>query len=92
MVLRAICPQESGGRPPRGKAESQEGGKLVEAPQREKQEQVVCNGDGGGREEAEELDGAGGVFARCGRHQYDAPLRPWRYKRAACQRGACFEA
>eukprot|EP00959_Pyramimonas_sp_CCMP1952_P282253 5899458-Pyramimonas_sp.AAC.2 len=28
----------------------------------------------------------------CGRHQYGAPLRPWRYERAARQRGACFEA
>eukprot|EP00965_Chrysotila_dentata_P194471 6176389-Pleurochrysis_carterae.AAC.1 len=29
----------------------------------------------------------------CGRHQYGAPLRGWRYERAARQRGAClFEA
>eukprot|EP00965_Chrysotila_dentata_P255102 6212101-Pleurochrysis_carterae.AAC.2 len=28
----------------------------------------------------------------CGRHQNGAPLRPWRYERAARQRGACFEA
>eukprot|EP00965_Chrysotila_dentata_P151444 5005035-Pleurochrysis_carterae.AAC.1 len=30
----------------------------------------------------------------CGRHQYDrdAPLRPWRYERAARQQGARFEA
>eukprot|EP00965_Chrysotila_dentata_P103499 3416320-Pleurochrysis_carterae.AAC.3 len=28
----------------------------------------------------------------CGRHQDDAPLRPWRYERATHQRGACFEA
>eukprot|EP00965_Chrysotila_dentata_P214465 6188198-Pleurochrysis_carterae.AAC.2 len=28
----------------------------------------------------------------CGRHQYGAPLRPWRCKRAARQRGACFVA
>eukprot|EP00965_Chrysotila_dentata_P066121 2189108-Pleurochrysis_carterae.AAC.1 len=29
-----------------------------------KQEQVVYNGDGGGREKAEQLDGVGGVFTR----------------------------
>eukprot|EP00965_Chrysotila_dentata_P007261 235649-Pleurochrysis_carterae.AAC.1 len=28
----------------------------------------------------------------CGRYQYGALLRPWRNKRAAFQRGACFEA
>eukprot|EP00965_Chrysotila_dentata_P090377 2982133-Pleurochrysis_carterae.AAC.1 len=31
----------------------------------------------------------------CRRHQYvqfGAPLQPWRYERAARQRGACFEA
>eukprot|EP00965_Chrysotila_dentata_P052641 1746868-Pleurochrysis_carterae.AAC.1 len=28
----------------------------------------------------------------CGRHQYSAQLRPWRYERAARQHGACFEA
>eukprot|EP00965_Chrysotila_dentata_P260671 6213995-Pleurochrysis_carterae.AAC.1 len=28
----------------------------------------------------------------CGRHQYGAPLRPWRYERVARQRGAWFEA
>eukprot|EP00965_Chrysotila_dentata_P248702 6208492-Pleurochrysis_carterae.AAC.1 len=79
LELRAICPQKSGGRPPQGKAESQEGGKnLAEAPQKsEKQKEAekkclagesksrwFATGMGGGRKKAEELDGAGGVFAR----------------------------
>eukprot|EP00965_Chrysotila_dentata_P256390 6212521-Pleurochrysis_carterae.AAC.1 len=76
-VLRAVCPQKSGGRPPRKKGGSQEGektswrrhrGAITKKGQRKLSsqgtEQVVCNGDGGGREKAEELEGAGGVFAR----------------------------
>eukprot|EP00965_Chrysotila_dentata_P178145 5884319-Pleurochrysis_carterae.AAC.1 len=27
-----------------------------------------------------ELDRAGSALAACGRHQYGAPLRPWRYE------------